>query len=68
MCILRDLPHQKKNPRALLCQGSLLNFCSHVPMEIFLFLPNEKEAKEIKRELFIKGEVPILVHSPEVPG
>jgi hypothetical protein len=49
--------------------GELAQFlCSHVPMEIFLFLPNEKEAKEIKRELFIKGEVPILVHSPEVPG
>jgi hypothetical protein len=23
--------------------------------------------KEIKRELFIEGEIPILVHSPEVP-
>jgi hypothetical protein len=59
MCILRDLPQQKKNPRALSCQGSSLNFmCSHVPMEIFLFLRNEEKNKEIKRELFIEGEVP----------
>ncbi len=37
LCILRDLP-QQKNPRVV-CQGSSPNFiCSHVPMEIFVFL------------------------------
>ncbi len=59
MCILRDLPQQKKNPRALLCEGSSLNFmCSPVPfpMGIFLFLPNEKEARKQKESCLHKGK------------
>ncbi len=58
MCILRDLPQQKKNPRALLWEGSSLNFmCSPVPMEIFLFLPNEKiEARKQKESCLHKGK------------
>jgi hypothetical protein len=31
------------------------------------FLQKWEKSKEIKRELFTEGEVPILVHSPKVP-
>jgi hypothetical protein len=34
-------------------------------MKIFLFYEMEK-SEEIKRELFGEGEVPVLMHSPEV--
>jgi hypothetical protein len=43
--------------------GELPDFIcsSHVLMEIF-----REKCKEIKRELFMLGQVPVLMHSPKV--
>jgi hypothetical protein len=53
VCILKDLPQQKKHPRALLYWGSspiIYMFpCSHVPMEIFLFYKMRRKGENKKR-------------------
>jgi len=64
MCILRDLP-PAENPRAYYAGGAS-QFYLYVPMFAwkYFFSMKRERSEEIKRELFVEGEVPVLVHSP----
>ncbi len=54
MCILRDLPQQKKS-RPLCCRSSPNFICSRVPMEIFLFYEMGKKQGNKNRVVYIRG-------------
>jgi len=64
LCILSDLPLQK-NGRDYAKGAPPVLYVPTFPWKYFFSIKQER-SKEIKRELFMQGEVPILVCSPEV--